>query len=148
MKSNKNWFVEVFKCLDHNQLAGLRICMSKDIDLTNSLLSAVHFAPLDGWGKVFKKLDFWFINTWDNINQLQRSRTCIRMLDVGIWVGRIWPQILLEGDNSLSLSVSLSLYKREPWLLPEGSEHEFFSLKFNATTFKYRSTPLKLIYII
>jgi len=25
--------------------------MSKDIDLTNSLLSAVHFAPLDGWTK-------------------------------------------------------------------------------------------------
>jgi len=25
--------------------------MAKDIDVTNSLLSAVHFAPLDGWAK-------------------------------------------------------------------------------------------------
>jgi len=32
-------------------MAGLRICMSKDIDLTNLLLSAAHFAPLDGWAK-------------------------------------------------------------------------------------------------
>ena len=30
LKPNKNWFVGVFKCLDHNQMAGSRICMSKD----------------------------------------------------------------------------------------------------------------------
>jgi len=29
-------------------MAGLRICISKDIDLTNSLFSAVQFALLDG----------------------------------------------------------------------------------------------------
>ena len=40
-----------FKCLDHDQMAGSRIDMSKDTDLTNSLLSAIHFAPLDGWAK-------------------------------------------------------------------------------------------------
>jgi len=44
-------------------MAGLRICMSKDIDLTNLLLSTVYFAPLDGWSKIFKTLDFWFIDT-------------------------------------------------------------------------------------
>jgi len=30
-------------------MAGSRICMFKD--LTNSLLSVVHFVPLDGWAK-------------------------------------------------------------------------------------------------
>ena len=51
LKPNKNWFVGVFKYLDHNQMAGSRIYMYKNIDLTNSLLSAVHFVPLDGWAK-------------------------------------------------------------------------------------------------
>ena len=37
--------------LDHDQMAGSRICMSKDIDLTSSLLSAIRFALLDGWAK-------------------------------------------------------------------------------------------------
>jgi len=32
-------------------MAGSRICMFKEIDQTNSLLSAVHFVPLDGWAK-------------------------------------------------------------------------------------------------
>ena len=58
LKSNKKQFVGVFKCLDHDQMAGSRFCMSKDINLTNSLLSAARFAPLDGWTKVFKTLDF------------------------------------------------------------------------------------------
>ena len=30
LKPNKNWFVGVFKCLDYDQMAGSRICMSKD----------------------------------------------------------------------------------------------------------------------
>ena len=37
--------------LDHDQMAGSRICTSKDIDLTNSILSAVHFASLDECAK-------------------------------------------------------------------------------------------------
>jgi len=32
-------------------MAGSRIGMSQDIYLTNSVLSAVHFAPLEGWAK-------------------------------------------------------------------------------------------------
>ena len=44
--------------LDHNQMAGSRICMSKDIDLIDSLLSDVYFAPLLDGQKVFKALDF------------------------------------------------------------------------------------------
>ena len=35
----------------YNQMAGSIICMSKDIDLTNSLFSVVHFVPLEGWEK-------------------------------------------------------------------------------------------------
>ena len=58
MKPNKNWFVGVFKCLDHDQIAESRICMSKDIDLNNSLLSPDHLRRLMDGQKVFKKLDF------------------------------------------------------------------------------------------
>jgi len=51
--------------------------------------------------KVFKTLDFWFIDTWNDIDQLQRSGSCIRMSDVGICVGRVQPQNLLEGHKSI-----------------------------------------------
>jgi len=55
LKPNKNWFVGFFKYSDYDQMAGSRICRSKDIDLTNSLLSAIHFASLDGWVKSIQK---------------------------------------------------------------------------------------------
>jgi len=45
IKSNKNWYVRVFKCLDHDEMVGSRICMSKDVDLSNNVFYAVHFAP-------------------------------------------------------------------------------------------------------
>ena len=109
MKPDKNWFVGVFKCFDHNQMAGSRICMSKGINLINSLLSAVHSTSLDGWAKSIQNPWFLVINTWNNINQLQRSGSYIRMLESWIWEGRIRAQILLEGHKSLSLSLSLSL---------------------------------------
>ena len=35
-------------------MTGSRICMSKDIDIINSLLSVIHFASLDGWEKNIK----------------------------------------------------------------------------------------------
>ena len=47
--------------------------------------------------KVFKTLAFRFIDIWNNIDQLQQSGSCIRMLNVDIWVRRIRAQILLEG---------------------------------------------------
>ena len=53
--------------------------------------------------KYLKTLEFWFIDTWNNIDQLQWSEFCIRMSDVGVWVGRIWPQILLEWQVYLYL---------------------------------------------
>ena len=55
MKPNKNWFVGVFKYLDHDQMAGSRICMYNDIDLTNSILSAGYFSSLDGYEKKYLK---------------------------------------------------------------------------------------------
>ena len=58
MKSNKNLSMRVFKCLDHDEMVESRICMSKDIDLTNSLLSAIHFAPLDGWANGIQNILF------------------------------------------------------------------------------------------
>ena len=60
--------------------------------------------------KVFKTLDFWFVDTWNNIDQLQRSGSCIRIPDVGIWVGKIWTQILLQGHKSISLSIYTHTY--------------------------------------
>ena len=50
--------MRVFKCLDHDEMVGSKICMSKNVDLSNMLFSAVHFAPLDGWVKVLKIHDF------------------------------------------------------------------------------------------
>jgi len=51
------------------------------VKLTNSL-----FRPsvLTHGQKVFKTLDFLFINTSNNIDQLQRSGSCIRMSDIDI----------------------------------------------------------------
>ena len=59
MKSNKKWCVRVFiiKCLDHDEMVGSRICMSKDVNPNNMLFSAVHFAPLDGQVKRGKKIN-------------------------------------------------------------------------------------------
>ena len=71
MKPNKNWFVGGFKYLDHDQMAGSRICMSKDIDLINSLLSAFHFAPLDGWAKSIQNTYFLILVILNNIDQLR-----------------------------------------------------------------------------
>ena len=55
--------MRIFKCLAHDEMVESRTSMAKHIDLSNILFSAVHFAPLDGWAKTFKTLDFWFINT-------------------------------------------------------------------------------------
>jgi len=45
-----------FKCLNHDEIVGSKICMSKDVDLSNMLFSDIHFAPfilrlLDEWTK-------------------------------------------------------------------------------------------------
>jgi len=37
--------VRVLKCLDHDDMVGSRICMSKDVELSKILFSTVHFAP-------------------------------------------------------------------------------------------------------
>ena len=42
LRSKKNWCVRVFKCLDHDEMVGSRIYISKDIGLRNMLFSAVH----------------------------------------------------------------------------------------------------------
>jgi len=71
------------------------------VKLTHYL--AVCFSPTWCMGKKYPKhLIFFFINTWNNIDQLQQSGYCIRMSDVGIWVARIQRQILLEGHKFIS----------------------------------------------
>ena len=44
LKSNKNWCLRVFRCLEHDEMIGSRICMSKDVDLSNMLFLVIHFA--------------------------------------------------------------------------------------------------------
>ena len=58
LKSNKNWCVRVFKYLGHDEMVGSRICMFKDVNLSNKLLPVVYFAPLDGWVKILNIYDF------------------------------------------------------------------------------------------
>ena len=45
LKFNKNLYVRFSKCLDHDEIIEPRICMSKDVDLSNMLFSTVHFVP-------------------------------------------------------------------------------------------------------
>jgi len=46
---------DFFKCLDHDQMVGARIYMSKFINLSKMLFSAVHFAPTLWMGKKYSK---------------------------------------------------------------------------------------------
>jgi len=92
--------------------------------LTNSLFRLSIFSYLLHGQKVFKTLDFWFIDTWNNIHQFQRSGSCIRISDVGILVGRIQPQILLEAPPHTH-----TLGRIQPQILLEG--HKSFSLSIH-----------------
>ena len=51
---------------------------------------------------MFKTLKFWFLVTLNNIDQLQRSVSCIWMSDISIWVGKIRPRILSELHKCIS----------------------------------------------
>ena len=93
LKSKKNWCVRIFKCLNHDEIVGLRICMSKEVDLSNMLFSAIHFAPTWWIDKNIQNIWFWFLITWNNVNQLQRNGSYIRMSNGCISVVRIWPRI-------------------------------------------------------
>ena len=90
--------------------------------------------------KIFKILDFWFIDTWNNIDQLQQSGSCIRMSESWIWVERTRPQILLKRHKSISRDRLVSFQKD---LRPNPS-HSNTNIRHSNTRF----TPLKLIYII
>ena len=128
-----------FKCLEHNEMVGSRNCMSKDIDLTSSLLSIVYFAPLDAWAKVLKTLDFWCLDTWNNIDQLLRSGSCIRML-VLVFECEGFSLESFPNDTSLHTRILVSFQKD----LRLNLSHSNSTLRYSNT----RSTPLKLIYVI
>ena len=110
------------------------------IKLTNLLFRQSIFPYLMHRQKVFKTLDFWFIDTWNNIDQLQWSGSCNRMSDVCIWGEKILPQIFLEGHMSIFRDKLVSFQKD---LSPDPSNSN--STLRHANT---RSTLLKLIYII
>ena len=71
--------MRVFKCLDHDEIVGLRICMSKFKDLSNMLFCRPFYAHLMYGKKVFKIHDFLFLVTWNNVDQVQRSGSFIRI---------------------------------------------------------------------
>ena len=57
----KKWFVRVLKYLDHYEMVESRICVSKDVDLSNMLFLVVHFAPIWWMGKKYSKyMIFYF----------------------------------------------------------------------------------------
>jgi len=66
--------------------------------------------------KVSKTLDFLLIDTWNNIDQLQRSGSCIIMSKGCIWVGRIWTQILLEGHKYIYICMYVCMYVLDNFL--------------------------------
>jgi len=39
LKSNKNWYVIVFKCLDHDEMIECKMCMSKHL---KTIKSSIH----------------------------------------------------------------------------------------------------------
>ena len=53
--------MRVFKCLDHDEMVGSRICMSKDVDLNNIVFSGRPFwVYMMDEQKIFKIHDFYF----------------------------------------------------------------------------------------
>ena len=113
--------------------------------------------------KVFKTLDFWFIDTWNHIDQIQLSRSYIQMSECCIWVKRVRAQILMERtqayiyiyrlkssykDTSLYIHIYLNIciYRLVSFLedLSPNPSNSNITLRYSST----RSTTLKLIYII
>ena len=62
-----------YKCLDHDEMVESRICMSKDVDLSNMLFSAVHFLHTWWWVKSIQNTWFLFPEWYESIS-LSRSR--------------------------------------------------------------------------
>ena len=119
LKNPTNQFLLGFKC---------------STPLTNSLFRPSFFSYLMHGQKVFKIIDFWFIDTWDNIDQLQQDGSCIRMICGCIWVGRIRARILLELHKSLSIHTLVS-FQKDLSLNPSHSNSTIWHLNT-------RSTPL------
>ena len=67
--------MRVFKCLDHDEMVGSKICMSKNVHQSKMLFLTV--AHLMDKQKVFKLHDFWFLKTSNNAYQLQQSESYI-----------------------------------------------------------------------
>ena len=66
--------MRVFKCLEHDEMVGSRICVSKDVGLSNMLFSTVHFVFT--W-KNIQNTWFFILVTWNNVDQLQKNGSCI-----------------------------------------------------------------------
>jgi len=97
LKTLTNQFLLGFKC-------------STPLNKPTHYLGRPFFLYLMYGQKVFKTLDFWFINTWNNINQLQRVNLVFecRMLIFE------WEGFGLESFwNDTSLSLSLRERERE-----------------------------------
>ena len=107
MISNKSWCVRVFKCLDHDQMIGSRICMSKVIDQGDMLLPAVRFVLT--WCMTRKLQKTWFLVF--SYFKLCRSTSTEWILYLNVVA------LSLSGNDSYSnpfksnqVSLSLSMY--------------------------------------
>ena len=68
VSSGRIWCAMVFYCLDHYQIIGSRICMSKVIDLSIIPLKVVHCRLVDAEGKKLQNTLFLFLVTSNDVN--------------------------------------------------------------------------------
>ena len=128
---------EGFKCLDHNEVVGSRICMSKNVDLSNMLFLAVHFVPTWWMGKKYSK----YMILYFSYLKLCRSTTTEWILHSDV-IG-----LYLSGKNSASTPSGMTqVFLSQIWdrLVSFRKDSRPNSSHSNIV----RSTPLKLIYNI
>ena len=142
MKSTKNWSVGVFKSLDMMKWLDREFVCQRRRSKQYAIFRRPFCVYLMDGQKVFKIHDFLFLVTSNNIYQLQRNGSCIRMSQGCVWVGKIRPRILSECHKSLYI-------ERETNIVPEGFEPEYFPLKYQHPTFKYKiySVEVDLYYL-
>ena len=79
------------------------------VKLTNSLYRPSVFLILDAWEKVYKIINFWFIVTWNNIDQFQQNGSCTQIMYGCIWVGKIKASLVISSSSSVLANNSASL---------------------------------------
>jgi len=121
--------VRVFKCLCHDKMVESIICMSKDVDLSKMLLSAIHFAPTWWMSKKYSKYMIFYFYLLEimyiNFNGIYLLLECRRI--VFEWEGfslepfRNYNRLLSfckdSRPNSSHSNTTLDIYMQIPFIL-------------------------------